>query len=40
MRPMTNAQYNALLELIARLIEADAETIKEAAAIVRAAKTA
>lgn len=36
---MTNAQYNAMLELLARLIEAKAATPGEAAQIVREAKT-
>ena len=36
---MTNAQYDASLETIARLIEARALTIEEAARIVREAKT-
>lgn len=38
-KEMTNAQYNALLETLARLIEAKAATAKEAAQIVREAKT-
>lgn len=36
---MTNDQYNANLETIARLIEAKATTPNEAAQIVRDAKT-
>ena len=36
---MTNAQINVFLELIAQLIEAKAITAKEAAEIVRQAKT-
>ena len=36
---MTNAQYDANLETIARLIEAKALTVEEAAQIVREAKT-
>ena len=36
---MTNDQYNANLETIARLIEAKAKTPQEAADIVRDAKT-
>ena len=39
MHSMTNAQYNAMLELLARLIEAKATTPGEAAQIVREAKT-
>lgn len=35
----TNAQYDAMLETLARLIEAEATTIEEAAQIVRDAKT-
>ena len=35
---MTNAQYNALLETLAKLIEAKAATVEEAAQIVRGAK--
>lgn len=35
---MTNAQYNAALETLARLIEAAAKDPAQAAAIVRAAK--
>lgn len=35
---ITNAQYNAHLETLARLIEAKATTPKEAAQIVREAK--
>ncbi len=36
---MTNAQYNAMLETLARLIEAAAKTPADAAQIVRDAKT-
>ncbi len=36
---MTNAQYNAALETIAKLIEAKAKDPQEAAQIVRDAKT-
>lgn len=36
---MNNAQLNSFLEQIAKLIEAKAETISEAAEIVRNAKT-
>lgn len=36
---MTNAQLDALLETLARLIEAKATTTEEAAEIVREAKT-
>ena len=39
MPDMNNTQYNALLELIARLIEASARDPAQAAAIVRSAKT-
>ena len=39
MQAMTNAQYNQLLETLARLIEAKAATPAEAAQIVRDAKT-
>lgn len=35
----TNAQYDSLLETLARLIEAKATTVEEAAQIVRDAKT-
>lgn len=38
-KEMTNAQYDALLETLARLIEAKATTAEEAARIVREAKT-
>lgn len=37
---MTNAQLDAFLETLARLIESDAENIEQAAEIVRNAKTA
>lgn len=36
---MTNAQYDSMLETLARLIEASAKTPAEAAQIVRDAKT-
>lgn len=36
---MTNAQYNAMLETLAKLIESKAKTPEEAAQIVREAKT-
>lgn len=36
---MTEKQFNAFLELIARLIEVEAKTPAEAAAIVRETKT-
>lgn len=36
---MTNQQFNALLETIARLIESEAKTPEEAAQIVRDSKT-
>lgn len=35
---MTNAQFDAYLETLAKLIESKAETVEEAAEIVRAAK--
>ena len=35
---MTNAEFNAFLETLARLIESKAKTVEEAAEIVRAAK--
>lgn len=37
---MTNAQLNAFLENLARLIESKAQTVEQAAAIVRESKTA
>ncbi|MBR4642843.1 MAG: hypothetical protein IKO74_09035 [Selenomonadaceae bacterium] len=37
-RGITNAQFNSHLETIAKLIEADAKTVEEAAQIVRDAK--
>lgn len=37
---MTNAQFNAFLEQLAKLIESKAVTVAEAADIVRQAKTA
>lgn len=39
MNQMSNAQYDAALETIARLIESKATTPEEAAQIVRDAKT-
>lgn len=36
---MTNAQFSAFLESLAKLIEAKAETVEQAAEIVRTAKT-
>ncbi len=36
---MTNAQYDSMLETLARLIEAAAKTPEESAQIVRDAKT-
>ena len=36
---MTNDQLNAMLEAIAKLVEAKAETIEEAAKIIRDSKT-
>ena len=36
---MTNAQLNAFLETLARLVESDAQTVQEAAEIIRNAKT-
>lgn len=38
-RPMTNAQYNALLETLAKLVEATATNAASAAQIIREAKT-
>ena len=38
-RPMTNAQYNALLETLAKLVEATATSAASAAQIIREAKT-
>lgn len=37
--PMTNAQFNAYLETLAKLIESKATTVEEAAEIIRQAKT-
>lgn len=37
--PMTNDQYNANLEILAKLVEAKAKTPQEAAQIIREAKT-
>ena len=39
MKEMTNAQLNAFLEALAKLIESKAKTVQEAAEIVRNAKT-
>lgn len=36
---MTNAEFDAFLETLAQLIEAKAETIEEAAAIIRDKKS-
>lgn len=36
---MTNAEFNAFLETLAKLVESKAETVKEAAEIIRNAKT-
>ena len=36
---MTNAEFNAFLETLAKLVESKAETVKEASAIIREAKT-
>lgn len=36
---MTNAEFNAFLELLAKLIESSAKTPEEAAKLVREAKT-
>ncbi len=36
---MTNAQYDALLETLARLVEAKASTPEEAAQLIRDAKS-
>ena len=35
---MTNAEFNAFLETLAKLVESKAETVEEAAKIVRDAK--
>ena len=37
---MTNAEFNAFLETLAKLIESKAKSVEEAAEIVRNAKTA
>ena len=39
-KKMTNKQFNAYLETLAKLIESRAKTAEEAAEIVRQAKTA
>lgn len=39
MNGMTNAQLNTFLETLAKLIESKAQTVSEAAEIVREAKT-
>ena len=36
---MTNAEFNAFLETLAKLVESKAETVKEASDIIREAKT-
>lgn len=38
MEEMTNAEFDALLETLAQLIEAKAKTVEEAAEIVRSKK--
>ena len=38
MEGMTNAEFNAFLETLAKLIESKAVTVQEAAELVRAAK--
>lgn len=38
MESMTNAEFNAFLETLAKLIESKAKTVEEAAQIVREAK--
>ncbi len=35
---MTNAEFNAFLETLAKLVESKAETVEEAAEIIRNAK--
>ena len=39
MEDMTNAQFNEFLETLAKLIEAKADSVEEAAQLVREAKT-
>ena len=39
MEEMTNAEFNAFLETLAKLVEATAKTGQEAAAIIRDTKT-
>lgn len=36
---MTNAEFNAFLETLAKLVESKAEPVKEASDIIREAKT-
>lgn len=36
---MTNAEFNAFLETLAKLVESKAKTVQEASAIIREAKT-
>jgi hypothetical protein len=36
---MTNAEFNAFLETLAKLVESKAKTVEEASAIIREAKT-
>lgn len=36
---MTNAEFNAFLETLAKLVESKADTVKEAAEIIRNSKT-
>ncbi|MCI8632533.1 MAG: hypothetical protein HFE64_03490 [Lachnospiraceae bacterium] len=38
MEGMTNAEFNAFLETLAKLIESKAKTVKEAAELIREAK--
>lgn len=38
MEEMTNAQFNQFLETLAKLIEAKAKTVEEAAELIREAK--
>lgn len=39
MEEMTNQQFNEYLETLAKLVESKAETVEEAAKIIREAKT-
>lgn len=36
---MTNAQFDAYLETLAKLVESEAKTVEEAAELIRKAKT-